>query len=358
MKKRISCLLLCLLLIWCLCGCVKTVQLNERAIVEAIGIDYQNGAYVVTLRLLDPNDPDAEGFLSVSEGETILDAIDHANRKQGREIFYNHNNLLVVGQQAAETGLTYLTGLMDAAGHARPNTSVVLARGKASEVIAVSAKEGLSAKELDTAIENEEKSGAVLKAYLIDVAKRLNDGSGSFLLPTVSANEDSLMLDGVGLVKGGKLAGFLNTDDLRGYLWLAGNLEDAVFTASDEEYGNFTLAIKSSKGEIVPTLQDGKLGFSMKVTVKAHIPILKNGEEIAQDREKQQKLMATAELAIQNELLHTLDLFQKKNADVFRLEERLSQRYPKEQEARRKVEGPTVFQLPTKITVSVHFIGL
>ena len=47
-----------------LCGCMQSVELKERGIVQAIGVDYDDGFYTVTLQIFNPQ----------STGQTSFDA--------------------------------------------------------------------------------------------------------------------------------------------------------------------------------------------------------------------------------------------------------------------------------------------
>ena len=51
--KKISILALYLLLIL-FSGCMRSVQLNERAIVQAVGLDWKDSEYALTMQIFDP----------------------------------------------------------------------------------------------------------------------------------------------------------------------------------------------------------------------------------------------------------------------------------------------------------------
>ena len=51
--KRIWILALSVWMLTC-SGCIRSVQLNERAIVQAVGLDKEEDGYALTLQLFDP----------------------------------------------------------------------------------------------------------------------------------------------------------------------------------------------------------------------------------------------------------------------------------------------------------------
>ena len=92
--KKIS---IVLFLVFCLplvlTSCATPINLRDRAIVQLMGIDYENGKYIVHLQQYQPsgNEKGAGGgeneseYVS-SEGETIFDAIKNAEAKDGNQV--------------------------------------------------------------------------------------------------------------------------------------------------------------------------------------------------------------------------------------------------------------------------------
>ena len=84
MKKIWIAVLLALCLSITLVSCATPINLRDRAIVQIMGIDYQNGKYVVHLQEYLPSSSEKSSggeneseFVS-AEGETIFDAIKNA----------------------------------------------------------------------------------------------------------------------------------------------------------------------------------------------------------------------------------------------------------------------------------------
>ena len=55
-KKAFLLLLLILSAVFPLSGCLSPIQLNRQAIVQGIGIDYQDGKYRLTFQVFSPSD--------------------------------------------------------------------------------------------------------------------------------------------------------------------------------------------------------------------------------------------------------------------------------------------------------------
>ena len=114
MSKKMGLFLITALLFLC-SGCIPSVELNERAIVQAIGVDTVKGGYRVSLQIFSPGGGDGPTEINAgqqnakmitAEGKTISDAIQQATLEQGRQIFYGHNRLLVIGESTVKKGIS------------------------------------------------------------------------------------------------------------------------------------------------------------------------------------------------------------------------------------------------------------
>ena len=84
LKKNALSLLASLLSLMLLSGCIPHTELDKQAIVEAIGIDYSEGKYEVTIQYFNmegaggnsPIDPSKANIINVSgKGDTVSTAL-------------------------------------------------------------------------------------------------------------------------------------------------------------------------------------------------------------------------------------------------------------------------------------------
>lgn len=97
-------------------SCLPSVELNERAIVEAVGIDKINGEFVVSVEYYDPdaNNPEnlQTAFIKASENSISL-AISEINSKINKQLYFGHNNIIVVGKDAAKKDINSILEFFD-----------------------------------------------------------------------------------------------------------------------------------------------------------------------------------------------------------------------------------------------------
>lgn len=97
-----------------LCGCMQSVELKERGIVQAIGVDYDDGFYTVTLQIFNPQSTGQTSFDASKlnnkviqvQGSSISDALRRATLQNGRKMFLGNNKIIVIGRETAEGGIS------------------------------------------------------------------------------------------------------------------------------------------------------------------------------------------------------------------------------------------------------------
>ena len=148
MKKgklnRFFVVLLALLSCFGFTGCMQSIELSERALVQAIGIDKENGEYVVSIQYFSPENGGGQAMLDISKpnnyivtsrGSTLMEALAKAEQRQGKDIFYIHNRLLIIGKEAAQEGISYLTEYFSGNDDIKADVNVCIADSKASDVV-------------------------------------------------------------------------------------------------------------------------------------------------------------------------------------------------------------------------------
>ncbi|MCI9406478.1 MAG: hypothetical protein HFK04_06155, partial [Oscillospiraceae bacterium] len=214
-------------------GCVRSVQLNERAIVQAIGLDKENGQYILTLQIFDPEgeegDETAGGKILRAQGKTISQAMRKANLQQGQEIFLGHTKLLILGQEIAQEGVETAIDYFGADPQFRPTVDVLLAETKAEDIL----KEPLDSTILPVLsakmmLEGYRDSAQLVRTQLQGLAGALkNPAVGSYLpvaAPSAEEENPGIQVVGAAVLRNGKKAGDFLPPETRGILWAAGQV--------------------------------------------------------------------------------------------------------------------------------------
>ena len=233
--KRLLSLLLAASVCVSLCGCVPHTELNERAIVEALGIDYDGEQYKITFQYynlsgagsrtqIDPSKPNV--LTAKGTGSSVYAALKDAEFNCGRELMLGITQLIIIGRSAAEKPLKSLLSFSAAFYESHPQVMLAVADSTAEDVLAVKFLEGsLSTQKLTFMFKTAEKTGYINFPSLLDTFIDLAGKRGSLCLPLLKVTEDgsdvtddgkNVQITGGVLFRDGVYRSDLNTEQMAG----------------------------------------------------------------------------------------------------------------------------------------------
>ncbi|MDD3192404.1 MAG: Ger(x)C family spore germination protein [Oscillospiraceae bacterium] len=299
-----------------LAGCMRSVQLNERAIVQAIGIDRAGDAYALTLQIFDPEaagaDDTSSGKILRAEGRTLAEAMRNANLKQGQEIFLGHTKLILLGEQIAVDGVEEVVAYFNADAQSRPNTDMLVAQGDAASVL----REPLDSTILPVLsmkmlLEGYRDNGKLVRTQLRGIAGSLENPAVGAYLPVAAFSGDEeeagIQIVGTAVLRDGKQSGVLSTEETRGILWAAGEIGKTQLTLEEEGIGIVTLNVVSSSVTVTARIENGAPFYAVSVRVRSNV-----GQEFAatqalQPSERCDRYEKAQEQLIRRETEHALE---------------------------------------------------
>lgn len=271
-----------LLLLPLLAGCWDMREMNQLALVMAVGIDKAGGdRYEVTIQVARPGatgrgKAGSEGggeagavYTASATGDTIFAAIRNLAQFTSRRIMWAHNNVVVIGESVAKDDITPVMDFFTRNQELRMRTWVVVARGTSARAI-VSAKTGMEKVPADSI------SALFRYATLPGEAVRtdMNELAAAFFSPDIHPVVSALSLEpraippgdqpgehggidqaalrGTAIIHGNRLAGYVDQDAGRGLLWLRREIKNTVITATPcpGGQGNMGLEIRGPKVRI------------------------------------------------------------------------------------------------------------
>ncbi|MCL1863367.1 MAG: endospore germination permease [Defluviitaleaceae bacterium] len=258
-------MLLVLLLLVAFTGCWDRVEIEDRAFVVAMGVDWEENQYKVILSIPIIGEEDEAPKVNTSTGETVTEAIKMMNAKQDKNLYFGQMNLIIMGENLLENQ-EKLAGAIASLD--------ILKTGRKIRVI--------SAKDPSDILEAKQPNEILPGSYLSDIY-RARDKMGGTLLALdfgrFSDNPNTILLkierEGDELVLKG--AGNLTQEQLRGYLWCHKNGNNGAVVTTE----GATLKIKSH--DVNVDVQKNNLRLIIDVTVKGKVyePIQKSAFEKA-----------------------------------------------------------------------------
>ncbi|MCH5325429.1 MAG: Ger(x)C family spore germination protein [Eubacterium sp.] len=289
----------------CLSGCVQYVELSERVIVQAVGVDYipDKKVYRVSMQYFTQSGEGGQNQIdktqsnvlkSVGEGSSVYDAAENASIKTGKDLLFSENRLIIIGSELTkydlESSLEFFIGNLNS----HPKAHIAVAYGTAEEIIDIRFKEGtVSTEKLVNLIVNSELHGVSPSSCLFDTLISLHSSSRSAYLPLLkvveektdvtmppggsgggggqggSGGDDEMKEKTVELVGGAAFSGGIGAgegsmSDSAG-IQLVNNQTQAlsISTRTDDKSKSATITLFKINFTTTPTITDGKLTFKI-----------------------------------------------------------------------------------------------
>lgn len=245
-----------------LCGCTDSTELGNRAIIQAVAIDF-DGEYKVSALLFssggsggDTIDASLENAIKVSgNGSTLCEAIDNISLADGKKIYMSETKLLILGGGFERQSVLPAINSLYYDLRCSLNMPVCCAE-KAELLTDLQFVEGITSAEKPLSmLENAHNSGVAPKTTLLDLLADNAAGKPS-LIPRFSPDKngrgmtesgDTIRISGSRYLKNGKLADNFNETQTVSILISEKKIDrlSLNFTCEDTEKTCFAYNIKS-----------------------------------------------------------------------------------------------------------------
>ncbi|MDF2923856.1 MAG: germination protein Ger(x)C family [Paenibacillaceae bacterium] len=338
-------------------GCGQ-IQINELAIVTAVGIDpgEKEGCVRMAVQIVRaadargqtgaPSGGTGEPIYSISaEGETIFEAIRNLARFSSRRVYWAHNFVIVLNEKYARKGIGDMIDFFTRNPELRMNTWVVVTPDAASEVIStVTGLEVVPGEAIDKLFRYNEIVGEapstnmmrLFEAYMSKTSQpvlaklQLKKRGISNKKPMEFGSVNQVELSGAAVFKGDKMVGWLTSEETRGLLLLLQKIDSSVeaLPCPGHENSLVTLELKKQRVQVTPTFENGRPGFSIKVDATASIVEAGKLESLEEVTDELQKSL---EEQIRKQLQAVTEKAQHKyRSDFLKFGEVFNNKYPLE----------------------------
>lgn len=280
------------ILIMCCClallsGCWDVVELNKRAIVSGIGVDWkeEEKEYLVSFQTVIADEISGKagrGATPISvykaSGKSVVEAMRNASRKVPRIISLAHTGLIIISDRVAREGIIDLFDYLDRDSDIRLNAEVLIStQGQTAEdvVSALTPIGKITAFALEQKIDlTSGQLGENFRIEVDDVIRGLLTPGGGPVVNGVmiegSAENASKMetlknakAEGLAVIsqmavfKGDRLVSWLNADESRGTVWIRNKMKiTPIHLKLPDQDGEISLEVMRSKTRLRADLQD------------------------------------------------------------------------------------------------------
>ncbi|NLW48711.1 MAG: Ger(x)C family spore germination protein [Firmicutes bacterium] len=254
-----------------------------------------------------------------SNGATAFEAVRNAVSKFSRRLYWPHNQILIVGKEAAENGVKNYLNFGIRQTELRPTAWIMISPGKAGDLIRAPGEMGqIPAMEIKDMLQAQSATSEIGSFTFYDFIERLMSKTTAPLATQIRLNkEGEVELAGTAIFKGEKLVGFIGKKETRGLLWVIGKIKSGVvIVKAPANKGKVSLGIIHAAGKIQAETKNDSVKITVKVNVQSGL-----GEQTGDlDTSKPEVIKSLARreaTVIRNEINAAFKKAQELNADIF-----------------------------------------
>lgn len=344
-----------------LSGCWNRREVEDLAIVSAIGFDIieSKGSqkYRITVQIIRPQalgkkETGGSGaaspvWVETAIGNTINEAVRNFSSRSPRQLFLAHAKIIVFGKSTADHGMHEFLDFMQRQKEIRLRTWLVVSNGAAYELLKIRPTlETLPSTEIVGMFTNTQPN--ISKSYPIDLKEFTNKVASpgcdpvAALITLNAYGPDQDMkaevpigpkkfprLQGVTVFRGDKRVGDLGDADTMGFLWVTGKMKKGIITLTSENKKEFELSVEITKAhsKITPIIRDNEILIKVEIEAEGDLGECTESKKILQNLPVYEQRYAEI---IKNQANDTVKKVQSESyqADIFGFGDTIHRKYP------------------------------
>ena len=254
-------------------------KLKDMAFVQCIGIDYVEEMNEVSLMIYDisktsGSSSQLSGNLTrvLHEKSTSLpDAVANVSAVVGKKPFFSHNRVVVIGENAAASGIEKIMNAFYKNAEIRPYILIAVARGEASEILGATFGDALNpAQEIQDIIRVGSYYSIVPETELVDIAVQSNDKTSDVYMPIVELHKEGedefVRANGIAVFRQQKLVGELDENESKGLLFVNNKIGFGTLSCETDDGVMVSSEILSSNTDVsVEAKDEDNIMYEIKV---------------------------------------------------------------------------------------------
>lgn len=261
--KKILIIILTLLLCT---GCFDYKEINDLAIINAIGVDYEDDEYVITLEILnDQIDKDSSkitSYTKVGHGKNLTSAIENAADKLSKQLIFNHIKLMILSKSIIEEKFENIIDLFLRNTYFRENFYVISAtKNKPETLLNHTTNEApIASTAITDTLESIRYSSNtnVLKKFDEMVEEVITYGIDT-CFSNITLKDNEFIVDGMSIFNNYSYKSNLNNEYVKIYNLLTDNFDRPTYTIN---YDNLSFTTAINNGKINAEIKSGTINVT------------------------------------------------------------------------------------------------
>ena len=342
-----------------LTGCWGKTELNEIGIVTMTGVDLESDGNIrITVMSIQPEGSAVATptrsftWIGTAVGKNLMDASKNLRAISMKHLTWIHNTVIIIGQKAAREKMDEVIDFFSRNREVRFNSYVLVAQDTAFAILQAPAniQNDLSreiigiinsapdwsktyvADAKDFLVSHAEECGNYITGKISETYEKRTTFSAPRQeyekLGLVGQEIPIVNLEGCAVFRRGKMLGWLDTKETRGYLWITGDIEVGTIITDIAE-GDLSYENNFSKTSVEVSVKDEDIIFLVKVDTRGTL-VEQTSEHDVRQQDVIEQIEEEFSKDIKNEMEASAEKIQREyKADVFGFGSLLHKKHPK-----------------------------
>lgn len=317
-----------------LTGCYDYQELNNRAVIAGVAIDYQDDEFIVNLEILNNKKGNGQEeetdktYYIEGNGTSLTEAFQKCHLQLSKEPYYSHLKVLIIGEEVANEKLVDVLDYVIRDPSIRNIFLPVVAdKVKAKDILeSVTTENPVVSTSIQSMLENNTANNGV--SIIKDFETFLNaviDPYQDAYLNTITKDEDTLKITGIAAFKEDKLKLTLDIDEAITFNTLNNDSTNyfVEMTCANDEEKQITINLYQNDGTDISFSDQGIL-----IKSKLNATIIEDGCKFDfRDPEVYKKLNEEFAILVKKDYQKVIDILKRSKTDILRINETYYQKY-------------------------------
>lgn len=286
-------------------GCTSK-ELNERMVIQGMGIDYIDDSYSVTVMYMNTDATDqSKPFKTLTgNGRTITEAVTNIVSENGLEPLYSHNSFILLGNSLCKFGVSEALEFFAGYYQCRPSVNIMVGTQNAYELMSV---KDITPQAIADIAESKNTTGRALTMPMYKFMSDIINETSSACTGLLTVENDKLKYSGVAVFDDDTISYTLNGSQTMGLMLLRGesDISAEVIPLGGE---NKSFALKYEDNSIDVYVKNNQLHCD--VTIKGEASVYEYTRADAEAKDKiENKITTLTEDTLQASLTNGSDIF-------------------------------------------------
>ena len=247
-------------------GCFDYKEINDLAIISAIGINFNDNNYEITLEILnDQIDKDSSkitSYIKTGTGKNLTSAIENAADKLSKKVTFNHVKLMILGDNVTKEKFSNIIDLFLRNTYFRENFYVISAIDDSPQNLLtnITDEKPVASQAITNLLESVSYSSNtnILKKYDEIVEEVITYGVDT-CFSNIALQDEEFIINGMSIFHNYDFKGLLDNEDVKTYNLLTNKFDRPSYTKNYDDK-SFTIAIND--GKIEANINEGIIEIS------------------------------------------------------------------------------------------------